>query len=109
PTRRSSDLFQSLLVCHPVEFFPFLLRFGNFLVFLLNEDSLVALTDVLTYPDLHLKRKQRLNSDSDFVGKLRAFLLAVGYVGNHPEQSHFQQDRKSTRLNSSHVSISYAV
>src|SRR5699024_11405997 len=30
-------------------------------------------------------------------------------VGEEPQRVHLQRDRKSTRLNSSHVSISYAV
>src|SRR5690554_7393795 len=32
-----------------------------------------------------------------------------GYLDNHKKEFHHYQDRKSTRLNSSHVRISYAV
>src|SRR5690606_42138357 len=36
-------------------------------------------------------------------------VLAFGDVDRHPEVTHQHVDRKSTRLNSSHVKISYAV
>src|SRR5690606_41169202 len=44
--------------------------------------------------------------------KLRIILTGAGtsaYIGNILQGSFQQQDRKSTRLNSSHVKISYAV
>src|SRR5207249_11242813 len=39
----------------------------------------------------------------------RVLAAAIGLIGAGPPFDHRVQDRKSTRLNSSHVSISYAV
>src|SRR5690625_6767442 len=50
------------------------------------------------------------NIDQSAVGSLRfPCKFIVGYYIPIPNQTDFTRDRKSTRLNSSHVAISYAV
>src|SRR5205814_8017878 len=44
-----------------------------------------------------------------FVAGGAGFMLAAAFVRMLPESTHVPQDRKSTRLNSSHLGISYAV
>src|SRR5207249_10934668 len=83
PTRRSSDLD-----VHEVKY-------------LANEQGKVEIPFRLTGALPHVKPKP----DSQFIA--RALSRAV--VGKGLEKIFGKEDRKSTRLNSSHVSISYAV
>src|SRR5439155_11111645 len=82
PTRRSSDLFLASLACASP-------RAWHLLIFLV----LIRLEDFLQFFVLLLRNGLH-------------FLTAL--VARHAGEK-MQADRKSTRLNSSHVAISYAV
>src|SRR2546422_5793801 len=51
----------------------------------------------------------RSHQDPVDVGEVRGGAVALDVLGVHPDDVHFRLDRKSTRLNSSHGYISYAV
>src|SRR3712207_8682803 len=53
-------------------------------------------------------RIQVFSSNGTFISRLGAYGIANGSF-SHPEGIAIDQDRKSTRLNSSHANISYAV
>src|SRR5207249_7576162 len=89
PTRRSSDLCAARFGLHP------LLRANNGSVNLCHWTSLSQPTR-LTLVLLSIFR--RMGSGSRIPGRSMRLCLRAGSI-----------DRKSTRLNSSHVSISYAV
>src|SRR5690606_26670621 len=64
-------------------------------------------------PTLLNRRWMRLNGLGEQLGRfaqlrhLRATLNPIAHGGEHLPRSHLLGDRKSTRLNSSHVKISY--
>src|SRR5690606_42152510 len=91
PTRRSSDLFL------PVEFFP--MQFFA-MQFLLVEFLLVAFA---------LVRCRRVRGLLGCLRGLRKRLCRKEHGRTGQRQGKEFPDRKSTRLNSSHVKISYAV
>src|SRR5699024_12273208 len=78
--------------------------------------SSLAFLDIHSFPtrrssDLYYKNPPR-NSGGFFIGKMAEILMPAGRkmkkISKKVLTMHLQ-DRKSTRLNSSHVSISYAV
>src|SRR5207249_7389850 len=86
PTRRSSDLGFAVF------------QFGTFLM---ASKHLASTNGVFSW---HIARIQpRLASI-----RMPAFTVSFR-AGRHRKKTPFVEDRKSTRLNSSHVSISYAV
>src|SRR5205085_4999633 len=91
PTRRSSDLLGALARG-----------------FLCDEARLVVVTDAEIFGRYKVQRPRRLKS-----AHAQATRSALDIDFTDLEESdyvvHLQQDRKSTRLNSSHSQISYAV
>src|SRR5437868_7718764 len=75
----------------------------DFKFFVLDDDELNAFTTGGSYVYVHRGLLAYLNSEAELAAVLGH---EMGHdVARHPAR---QQDRKSTRLNSSHVSISYA-
>src|SRR5689334_24605995 len=55
-----------------------------------------------------LKSGQRIDGNQEFIGQGLANIVGA-FTSSYPTSGSFNRDRKSTRLNSSHSSISYAV
>src|SRR5207249_11125426 len=91
PTRRSSDLSRTLITCSNAR------CTSQSLVVTRGSDSLLASESLVARVPI-----QSLLA--------RPFLLSILRAGAGPfgaRRGHHRRDRKSTRLNSSHVSISY--
>src|SRR5690606_40391026 len=67
----------------------------------------IRTADVPKRPARHGFDSRQLGDDATFLAGARELLGVVASLGGHHET--LVQDRKSTRLNSSHVKISYAV
>src|SRR5438477_1631829 len=68
-----------------------------------------AITKVLHTKNAKIAVREYGSIDNAPEERERGITIAVAHVEYETDKRHYAQDRKSTRLNSSHMSISYAV
>src|SRR5690606_40091678 len=91
PTRRSSDLLKNLGINNPL---------------LNNKEGLI--NKAHRYLDLQFEKKFQNKQEASFSEVIDYAFVKSYYKDSFAVSKENQADRKSTRLNSSHVKISYA-